>query len=47
MRTDSKLYPWQIAMIRRAWVANFTLPMVINAALWGVVIDWIDRMENK
>ena len=47
MRHYSKLYPWQLAQIRRAWVANFTLPLVINAALWGVVIDWIDAYERR
>lgn len=47
MRTDSKLYPWQLATIRKAWVANFTLPFVISAAMWGVVIDWIDAYESK
>ena len=47
MKTNSKLYPWQLAQIRRAWVANFTLPFVISAAMWGVVIDWIDYMESK
>lgn len=47
MKTNSKLYPWQLATIRKAWVAQVTLPFVISAALWGVVIDWIDYMEGR
>ena len=47
MKTNSKLYPWQLAQIRRAWVANLTLPFVISAAMWGVVIDWIDAYERR
>ena len=47
MRHDSKLYPWQLATIRKAWVAQVTLPFVISAALWGVVIDWVEYYEHK
>ena len=43
----NKIYPWQLAAIRKAWVAQVTLPFVISAALWGVVIDWIDYMEDR
>lgn len=34
MKTNSKLYPWQLATIRKAWVAQVTLPWVISTALW-------------